>query len=130
MKKDNNQRIFAKNLFRNKRLLICLLYGCTGVNFIVSSLFSWNPDNAYPKLSLMLGVIMLSMVPISLFDNREEMRGTFNVIITSIIHFVFILCLSWIHSTWCFLILYVCELLCIILICVIELKRSDKKTQK
>ena len=122
------KKIFTKlHLFQSKVLLICLFYGFTGMNFLVSSIFWWNPGEVYPKLSIMLGVVMLSMVPISFFDNRKEMRGTFNLIVTVIIHFVFSIWLSWIHLSWSFLILYVCEVVVALLICCTKLGSKDRK---
>ena len=105
-------------------LLICLNYGFTGTNLIISSIFENNLSDPYYKISIMLGIVMLSMVPISYFDKRNEMRGKFNVIMCCIMHFALSLWISYIYLSWWIMIFYVVE---VMISMSIVLTRRDKK---
>ena len=98
---------------RKNLILICLNYGFIGINFIISCFFKGNPNY---KISIMLGIVMLFMVPISCLHKRESMRGKFNVVGTCIMHLVSILSLSWFYSSWQMVILGVFEIVVSIIV--------------
>lgn len=88
-------------------LLICLSYGFTGTNFIIASIFG--SHHPYNKISIMLGIVMLCMVPISCFDKRKEMRGKFSATASCMIHFVLSIGIAYMYESWQIMILYAVE---------------------
>ncbi len=89
-------------------LFICLSYGFTGINLIIFSVVEGLHSKFFTH-SVVIAVIMLCMIPVSLLDNRKEMRGKLNAIMCGVIHFVMSICISCIHSFWLFMVLYVLE---------------------
>lgn len=111
-------------------LLICLSYGFTGVNFIISSIFENNLNDAHYKMSIILGIVMLCMVPISYFDTRKEMRGKLNVIGCCVMHFALSLWISWLHLSWRTMILYAIEVAVAISVILLKRARNQKSDPK
>lgn len=127
MKKGTSNKSFANApRLQSNILLICLGYGFTGVNLIVSSILANNSNDVSYKLSIMLGIVMLCMVPISYFDPREDMRGKLNAIMSCIMHLVFSLCISYFYSSWRTLIVYAIEVLISMSIVYLQHKQAKK----
>ena len=90
-------------------LLTCLSYGFVGANFIIASIFE--SHHPYNKTSIMLGIVMLCMVPVSCFDKRKEMRGKFSATASFIIHFVLSIGIAYMYESWHIMILYAVEVM-------------------
>ena len=98
-----------KNLNIDKFILfICFCYGFTGINFIITGMVV-GLHSKYFISCIIIAIIMLCMVPVSLFDERKEMRGKFSAIVCGVMHFVISIFISYIHSFWSFMVLYVAE---------------------
>ena len=104
---------FRKNAFDVSRiyvLLICLSYGFTGANFILSSICN-NQNDSYYKVSIMLGIVMLCMIPVSWFDKRKEMRGKMYVVVCCVMHVMLSIWIAYFNSSWRIMILYAVEVI-------------------
>lgn len=88
---------------------ICMSYGFTGANFIISGICVDGSNGSFDKLSIMFGIVMLCMVPISFFDRRKEMCGKLSVIMGCIMHLVLSLGISCLYSSWWIMVLYAVE---------------------
>lgn len=130
MKKSIKQDSANTSRLQENMLLICLSYGFTGANFIISSIVEINSNNVDCKISIMLGIIMLCMVPISYFDKRKEMRGKLNVIMCCIMHFALSMGISYTYLSWWIMILYIVEVMISISIVLIKRIRYQKSNPK
>ena len=90
-------------------LFICFSYGFTGINLIIFSFVIGVQGEEFIDL-LIIAIIMFSMVPLSLLDERKKIRGKLNAIMCGVMHFVISVCISYINSFILFMILYVVEL--------------------
>lgn len=91
-------------LLNNKLITIILAYCFTGINLIVSGLLN---RNDYYLIGI--GIIMLMMIPITIFDKREEMRGTLYTVFMIVLHFIFCFAISLILSSYWWLCIYIKE---------------------
>lgn len=91
--------------------VILMGYFLSGINLVMAGITcATRLDGSLNVKLILLGVIMLLMVPISLWDNRKEMRGRLVSILVCIMHFAICCLLSFVCSfEW--LIIYVCEVL-------------------
>lgn len=108
-------------------LLICFSEGFMGVNFIISGIVC--ADNAMSVMSMMLGIVLLGLVPLSIWDRRKSMCGTLRVSILCIGHLGLSLAISYIY--WWIMIIYAVEVLlsaCVVIIC--YKKRINKGKRK
>lgn len=116
-----------------KKLLICLNYSYIGANFIISSIMGNDSNDAFNKISVVIGILMLSMIPISYLDIRPEMHGNLNTIMTSILHFCSNMYLAYMYENWQYILFYILEALISVSIWFIWLKifkRKDNKNSK
>lgn len=108
MKKRTTKKEFANwPRLQEYILLICLNYGFTGVNFIILGMIEVNKNKHGFYSSIMLGIVMLCMVPISYFDPRKENRDKSYAIVSCIIHFVLSLFMS--YTFWWIMVFYAVE---------------------
>lgn len=115
---------------RRNKLLICIGYGFTGINCIVSSVCTYNHTGSdIRERFILFGIIMLGMVPLSYFDTRKEMHMDFMVIIDYVMYFLIMCFISKLYSSWKIMILFVVEVLVLLfsLITVKHVKRIRKK---
>lgn len=111
-------------------MLICLNYGLTGANFIISSIFESNPSDPDFRYGMLIGIVMLCMVPLSYFDDRKEMCGIFNVVGTSIVHLGLSLWISYMYLSWWYMIPYAVEVVISMSVVYIRHTRHKKKKPK
>jgi len=103
MKKRNNSLSIDRFM-----LFICFCYGFTGINFIIAGMVV-GLHSRYFFSCIIIAITMFSMVLVSLFDERKEMRGKFNAIVCGIMHFCTSIFIAYVHSLWSLLILYLIE---------------------
>ena len=103
-------------------LLICLSYGFTGINFILSGIIS---NETYSKILILFGIIMLCMVPISYIDKRKEMQGKFYAIACCLMHFLLSLLVS-VFLLWWVILLYIGEIIITFSIFIFQKRRKLK----
>lgn len=118
---------------RENVMLICLNYGLTGANFIISSIFESNPsDPSDPdfRYGMLIGIVMLCMVPLSYFDDRKEMCGKLNVVATSIGLLGLSLWISYMYLSWWYMIPYAVKVVISMSIVYIKHTRHKKKKPK
>ena len=101
-------------------LTICSAYGFAGINVIASTFFTSASDYVYDKKAFFLGIVLLCMVPISLFDARKEMRGRFNAIVCCVIYFMLSIWAAYMSSWW---LLLLCAVETAIFMCFIFYRR-------
>lgn len=130
--KKQNVKIGSTNIRRlpENVLLICMNYGFTGVNFIISGIFEINSNDSDYEMSIMIGIIMLCMVPISYFDRRKEMCGKFSVTVSCIMHFALSIWTAYICLLGWIMILYAVEVLISMGIIFIKSRRYQKNNRK
>lgn len=90
-------------------LLICLNYVYMGIDFIIASIIECNPSDPDFKYGMILGILMLCMVPISYFDDREERRGKLYAVMGFIVHLGISIGISLMYLCWWNMILYAVE---------------------
>ena len=108
-------------------LIICMNYGFTGLNFLISNVLKGNPTEAYYKISIILGLVFLGMVPLSYFDKRKEMRGGFNMVLSSFAHCVLSVCISYFYFSWFTMIIYVFEVAVSVGVVTVKFSKNQKK---
>lgn len=98
------------HLIENTAVII-LSYVFSGVNLIYAGFHSIETiDGSLPKYLIFVGVVMLLMVPISVLDNRREMRGKLAAILGCSMNLAICFMLSFFSSFW-WMAVYVCEVL-------------------
>ena len=75
-RKDYDTKASVRNTphLKEKTWIIGLSYAFSGVNFIACGLGIFGA--AFDIYAVFLGAVLLCMVPVSVLDDRKEMRGT------------------------------------------------------
>lgn len=104
--------VFKNTNTSNRNLiLICMSYGYTGMNSIISAFIYNSKDFFAWGTAISLGIIMLCMIPTSIYDPRPELRTKGYVVGTSILHFTVSLGASYICSSWFMVFIYAVEMI-------------------
>ena len=111
---------------RHRLLIICLCYGFCAINFIIPFFVNQNMRTG-PEL--ILGIVMLCMIPISCYDNRDEMRGKLYMILCCIMHFALAVFVSFLYS-WYYMILFFFEALITLSVICIQYRRNHTNGSK
>lgn len=116
---------------RENILLICLAYGFSGFNCILTGVCTFHTAASVAKAVIILGIVFVCMVPVSFFDRRKGMCGMLNVILTCIMHLLLSLAASCYYSIWWMMVVYAGEAVCAVIAVLICVKmRHNRKIRK
>ena len=90
-------------------LLNAMLFGFSGINHIILYIFVDQHTPQIDYYALVFGIGMLIMVPISIIDNRIEMRSWIVVFATAAIHLVLSVHIAQLLNSWKFMWVYLFE---------------------
>ena len=85
-----------------------MAYFLSSINIFISGVLSGKESGM--QIDILLGIVLMLMVPISIFDRKRENRGTIATIGACIIHLTFCVMLSCLLSPW-WMAVYVGEIL-------------------
>lgn len=114
-----------KQNLKNK-IVICMCYGITAINYIVTWILPLDSDVAQDGWLLALGIIFSIMALISAFENRKEMNGRFAAFLAITLQCVLGLLLSYLYSNGVILFFSVAETL-LLVIFLLGYHRNRKK---
>ena len=108
-------------------LLNAMLFGFTGINHILLYIFVNQHTPQLDYYASIFGVGMLIMVPISIIDNRKEMRSWIVVFSTAVIHLVLSVRIAELLNDRKFMLVYLLEILVSVISVVISLILRKRK---
>ena len=75
MKRNKKTNVKNRNIPHEEEntLLVCSFYGFSGINCILAGACGENLPESLNKITIVLGITFLCMVPISFFDKRHGM---------------------------------------------------------
>ncbi len=95
---------------KNRIIMIVSAYVFSGINFICSACLLDEKSSKVMIALISVGILLLLMGLVSIFDNRKEMRSKFAVNSVCVMHFAICLFFSFSFSFW-WLLAYVGEVL-------------------
>ena len=119
-----NKRHYNKNRHHQKSnmAVIAWSYFFSGANLLCAGFHAVKTtDDSIPKVLILLGVVMFLMVPISILDDRVEMRSKSSAVSVCVLNLLFCCMLSCLFS-YLWIIVYVCEIVwCLFTIAVMRM---------
>ena len=107
---------------REKTIIIGMAYLFSGVNCIANRLVC--TEGSVAQGSLLLGIMMLLMVPISVMDKKRENRGMLATICACLVHLAFSGLFAYLSAPW-WIAVYAVEVAAIAVVVFISLKHPN-----
>lgn len=132
MRKNYDRTANARNTpYLFERILVnAMLFGFTGINHILPYILVDQHTPILDYYALVFGVGMLIMVPLSIIDNRKEMRSWIVVLSTAVIHFVLSVRITELLNDRKFMLVYLLEVLVSVISVVISLILRKRRKRK
>lgn len=108
------------------KLVICLCYGITAINYIAMWLLPLESVVKGNGSILAVGIINLVMVPVSALENRKEMNGILAATLSITMHFMLGLVLSYVYLNGIMLCVSIVETALLIVFLLGYRKRNKK----